>query len=146
MLDRIARSAAATLAFAAAIAVSATGICAVPRASAPEPIAACSADVALTVDHPPPDVFLFTWTPVCGIARITVAPVGDSTALVWSLRSDSSNLLPTVRYGVAGAEAGRDAVTEVAPRTLAPGTSYTVRVYRGTAGAPVLAGRATFAP
>jgi hypothetical protein len=87
-----------------------------------------------------------SWSPTCGINRLSIsdvnAPVG-TISTTWAISSVSGSFLPPVQYGILPTGATADAPLVA----LRAGRTYAVTLYRAGGEAIALAsGTATFAP
>jgi hypothetical protein len=109
------------------------------------PLAPCSG--ALTVSVTSGTTPTISWSPACGVNRLSVdlvdAPAG-TVSTVWGLVTSSSDEFgPSVRYGVVP----NGATADPASAPLQAGKSYRVQVLRAGGEAIILAqGTTTFTP
>ncbi len=90
-----------------------------------EPLGPC--DTAVTLAASSAQVPQFTWSPPCGVARLTVTapPAGGAPVVYWSITSLTSAIGSGVRY--ASLPAG--AILTEGPRALVPGQTLGVTVH-----------------
>ncbi|HVE79238.1 MAG TPA: hypothetical protein VNA89_10270 [Gemmatimonadaceae bacterium] len=90
-----------------------------------QPVAPCTGPVSLTATSEA--LPLFTWTPECGVARLTVLspPVTGPPVLRWEISSLTGRIASGVRYG----SVPDGAIQTVPPRALVAGQTTGVTVY-----------------
>ena len=108
---------------AALLAAWVAGACGGEESTAPRPACTGPVTVVATREARP----LFTWTPNCAVARLTVSSVPNQGIIVyrWAIRGGPAGIASGVRFGVLPPAA----VQEKAPNDDAPASWFGVAVY-----------------